>query len=89
MPLYKATIVPRGNSLGMVQQLPEDDQLSVTKKEMRARMIVAMGTCAKKMGTHPPLSLLQVGGTLTFFFPPFFPSSSSPCLLPFFFFTFS
>ena len=43
MPLYKATIVPRGNSLGMVQQLPEDDQLSMTKKEMRARMIVAMG----------------------------------------------
>ena len=43
MPLYKATIVPRGQSLGMVQQLPEDDQLQVTKKEMRARMIVAMG----------------------------------------------
>jgi ATP-dependent metalloprotease len=43
MPLYKATIVPRGQSLGMVQQLPEDDVMQVTKKEMRARMVVAMG----------------------------------------------
>jgi len=43
MPLYKATIVPRGNALGMVQQLPEDDVMQITKKEMKAKMVVCMG----------------------------------------------
>ena len=43
MPLYKATIVPRGNALGMVTQLPEDDTNSITKQEMLARLVVCMG----------------------------------------------
>ncbi len=43
MPIYKATIMPRGNALGMVMQLPEGDQVSVTKKEMLARLDVCMG----------------------------------------------
>eukprot|EP00039_Didymoeca_costata_P028677 m.21932 g.21932 ORF g.21932 m.21932 type:complete len:711 (+) comp7286_c0_seq1:152-2284(+) len=42
-PVYKATIVPRGRALGMVMQVPEDDVYQQTKKEMEARMVVAMG----------------------------------------------
>lgn len=42
-PVYKATVVPRGQALGMVQQLPEDDVTSITKKELEARLVVCMG----------------------------------------------
>lgn len=42
-PVYKATIVPRGRALGMVQQLPEDDTNSMSKKEYHAKLIVLMG----------------------------------------------
>ncbi len=42
-PIHKATIVPRGRSLGMVMQLPEGDQTSETKRQMLARMDVCMG----------------------------------------------
>jgi ATP-dependent Zn protease len=30
--VYKATIIPRGDALGMVTQLPEDDRNSMTRK---------------------------------------------------------
>ncbi|EDQ90630.1 uncharacterized protein MONBRDRAFT_7044 [Monosiga brevicollis MX1] len=43
VPVYKATIVPRGNALGMVTQLPEDDTNSMTRQQMMARLIVCMG----------------------------------------------
>ncbi|KAK9742001.1 hypothetical protein RND81_03G142600 [Saponaria officinalis] len=43
LPVHKATIVPRGLSLGMVTQLPETDQTSVTRKQMLARLDVCMG----------------------------------------------
>jgi ATP-dependent metalloprotease len=43
MPIHKATIMPRGNALGYVSQLPEGDQTSQSKKEMIARMDVCMG----------------------------------------------
>eukprot|EP00055_Hartaetosiga_balthica_P002987 m.6005 g.6005 ORF g.6005 m.6005 type:complete len:701 (-) comp2527_c0_seq1:35-2137(-) len=43
VPVYKATIVPRGNALGMVTQLPVDDTNSLTREEMMARLIVSMG----------------------------------------------
>lgn len=43
MPIHKATIMPRGNALGMVTMLPEGDQTSRSFKEMRAFMDVAMG----------------------------------------------
>jgi hypothetical protein len=33
-PIHKATIVPRGNSLGMVTTLPEGDQTSMSWKQM-------------------------------------------------------
>ncbi|XP_044391538.1 ATP-dependent zinc metalloprotease FTSH 4, mitochondrial isoform X2 [Triticum aestivum] len=43
-PVHKATIVPRGNSLGMVTQLPgEDGELEVSRKQMLARLDVLMG----------------------------------------------
>jgi len=43
MPIHKATIMPRGPSLGMVSMLPEGDQTSQSKKQMVAMMDVAMG----------------------------------------------
>jgi ATP-dependent metalloprotease len=42
-PIHKATIIPRGISLGMVTQLPEKDELSISKVQLLARMDVAMG----------------------------------------------
>ncbi|KAL2928687.1 ATP-dependent zinc metalloprotease FTSH 4 mitochondrial [Bienertia sinuspersici] len=43
LPIHKATIVPRGLSLGMVSQLPETDQTSISRKQMLARLDVCMG----------------------------------------------
>lgn len=42
-PIHKATIMPRGHALGMVMQLPEGDQTSMTYKQMLARLDVCMG----------------------------------------------
>ncbi|KAL6841561.1 hypothetical protein ACP4OV_028704 [Aristida adscensionis] len=42
-PVHKATIVPRGMSLGMVTQLPEKDQHQASRKQMLARLDVCMG----------------------------------------------
>ncbi|ASC05712.1 ATP-dependent zinc metalloprotease FtsH [Acetobacter pasteurianus] len=42
-PIHKATIVPRGRALGMVMRLPEDDRLSMSKKNAFAHLVVAMG----------------------------------------------
>ena len=41
-PIHKATIIPRGRALGMVQQLPEKDRYSITRQQMMSRLIVAM-----------------------------------------------
>eukprot|EP00118_Oscarella_pearsei_P006566 m.29881 g.29881 ORF g.29881 m.29881 type:complete len:732 (+) comp31246_c0_seq3:1391-3586(+) len=43
MPVHKATIMPRGQALGMVSQLPEKDELSWSKKQLLARIDVSMG----------------------------------------------
>jgi cell division protease FtsH len=43
LPIHKATIIPRGRALGMVQYLPERDQISQSKEEMLAYMAMAMG----------------------------------------------
>lgn len=43
MPIHKATIIPRGRALGMVSQLPERDELSLSKAQLLARMDVSMG----------------------------------------------
>lgn len=41
-PIHKATIIPRGRALGMVQRLPESDRLSMSVAEMKAHIAVAM-----------------------------------------------
>lgn len=42
-PIYKATIIPRGRALGMVQQLPENDRTSKTRLELIANVAIFMG----------------------------------------------
>ncbi|PHS40855.1 MAG: cell division protein FtsH [Robiginitomaculum sp.] len=42
-PIHKATIIPRGRALGMVQYLPERDQISQSREQMIASMAMAMG----------------------------------------------
>ena len=42
-PIHKATIIPRGRSLGLVLSLPERDQLSVTKTKYKSKIAMAMG----------------------------------------------
>ncbi len=42
-PLHKATIIPRGRSLGMVMQLPEGDRYSMSYKYMISRLAIMMG----------------------------------------------
>jgi cell division protease FtsH len=41
-PVHKATIIPRGQALGMVMQLPERDQISMSYEEMTSRLAVMM-----------------------------------------------
>eukprot|EP00168_Porphyra_purpurea_P008325 TRINITY_DN2051_c0_g1_i8.p1 TRINITY_DN2051_c0_g1~~TRINITY_DN2051_c0_g1_i8.p1 ORF type:complete len:453 (+),score=103.14 TRINITY_DN2051_c0_g1_i8:865-2223(+) len=41
-PVHKATVVPRGRSLGMVMQLPERDTTSLSRRQMLARLDVMM-----------------------------------------------
>jgi cell division protease FtsH len=43
MPIHKATIIPRGRALGMVQGLPERDQVSQTFEQLTAMLAIAMG----------------------------------------------
>ncbi|KAK6912824.1 Peptidase M41 [Dillenia turbinata] len=43
LPVHKATIVPRGMALGMVSQLPDKDQTSISRKQMLAKLDVCMG----------------------------------------------
>ncbi|KAJ3704117.1 hypothetical protein LUZ61_007822 [Rhynchospora tenuis] len=42
-PIHKATIMPRGSALGMVTQLPSQDETSISKKQLLARLDVCMG----------------------------------------------
>lgn len=43
LPIHKATIMPRGQSLGLVSQLPDGDQLSLSKAELLSNLDVSMG----------------------------------------------
>ena len=43
LPVHKATIVPRGMALGMVTQLPDKDETSISRKQMLATLDVCMG----------------------------------------------
>ncbi|MCE3231609.1 MAG: hflB [Alphaproteobacteria bacterium] len=42
-PIHKATIIPRGQALGMVMQLPEGDRISMSRSQLLARIKVSMG----------------------------------------------
>lgn len=39
-PIHKATIIPRGRALGMVQHLPIDDKVSMTIAEVKANLAI-------------------------------------------------
>lgn len=43
LPVHKATIMPRGQALGMVSQLPDKDMSSMSKAQMLAKLDVCMG----------------------------------------------
>jgi len=43
IPIHKATIIPRGRALGMVQGLPERDQVSQTYEQLVAMLALGMG----------------------------------------------
>src|ERR1700744_1838393 len=42
-PIHKATIIPRGRALGMVQSLPERDQISQSFEQLISMLAMAMG----------------------------------------------
>jgi len=42
-PIHKATIMPRGQALGMVVRLPKGDRSSLTRAKLEADLAVAMG----------------------------------------------
>lgn len=42
-PIHKATIIPRGQAMGLVMQLPERDTLSYSVAKLKARLVVAFG----------------------------------------------
>lgn len=41
-PIHKATIIPRGRALGMVQHLPLDDKVSMSLSEVKANLSIAL-----------------------------------------------
>merc|ERR1719353_2125714 len=43
MPAHKATIMPRGSALGMVTQIPDKDETSISKEQLLAKLDVCMG----------------------------------------------
>jgi cell division protease FtsH len=42
-PVHKVTIIPRGPALGLTQQLPKEDRLSMSRDFAKARIAVCMG----------------------------------------------
>jgi cell division protease FtsH len=42
-PVHKVTIIPRGPALGLTQQLPKEDRLSISRDYAKARLSVMMG----------------------------------------------
>ncbi|MDR1207870.1 MAG: ATP-dependent zinc metalloprotease FtsH [Holosporales bacterium] len=42
-PIHKATIIPRGETLGMVVSLPNDDQFSISFEKLIATIMMTMG----------------------------------------------
>ena len=42
-PVHKVTIIPRGQALGLMQQIPAEDRLNVTADWAQAKIAIAMG----------------------------------------------
>jgi cell division protease FtsH len=42
-PLHKVTIIPRGDALGLTQQLPREDRLNIDREFLLNRMCILMG----------------------------------------------
>ena len=42
-PIHKATIIPRGQALGLVQRLPEQDRYSHARNYLEESLVIAMG----------------------------------------------
>ncbi|MBW3569833.1 MAG: ATP-dependent zinc metalloprotease FtsH [Gemmatimonadetes bacterium] len=42
-PLHKVTIIPRGRALGMAFTLPEDDRVSITRRQLEASLAMTYG----------------------------------------------
>jgi cell division protease FtsH len=42
-PLHKVTIVPRGRALGLAFTLPEDDRVSITRRQIEAKLVMTFG----------------------------------------------
>ena len=48
-PVHKVTIIPRGLSLGMTQQLPEEDRYTLSREFLMKRLAIAMGGRAAEL----------------------------------------
>ena len=49
-PIHKATIIPRGRSMGTVKQVAEEDQQALTLKQMKAKLAIMLsGRAAEEM----------------------------------------
>jgi cell division protease FtsH len=49
-PVHKATIITRGRNTGMVKQLPEDDQVALTREQLTSKLSILMaGRAAEEM----------------------------------------
>ena len=42
-PIHKATIIPRGQALGMVVRIPENDRIHMSRQKLKADMAIASG----------------------------------------------
>ena len=49
MPVHKATIVPRGQALGMVTQLPDKDETSISRRLFSAFRCLLRGRVAEEI----------------------------------------
>ncbi|MCJ1471233.1 hypothetical protein MMC07_009881 [Pseudocyphellaria aurata] len=56
-PVYKATIMPRGQALGITTFMPEMDKVSMEKREFLAQIDVAMGGVAAEEIVYGPDSV--------------------------------
>ncbi|MBL8165848.1 MAG: ATP-dependent zinc metalloprotease FtsH [Anaerolineae bacterium] len=55
-PVFKVTIVPRGQALGVAVQLPDDDRRNVSREFLMARMLVALGGRAAEQVTFSSIT---------------------------------